>query len=38
MAAAALFIVTFWSALGLPPLRGTVIEWVLAFILWLRRD
>jgi hypothetical protein len=33
VAAAALFIVTFWSALGLPPLRGTVIEWVLAFIL-----
>lgn len=33
VAAAALFIVTFWSALGLPPLGGTIIEWVLAFLL-----
>ena len=33
MAAIVLFVVTFWSALGLPPLGGTTIEWVLAFIL-----
>ncbi|MGH3257385.1 MAG: hypothetical protein ACRDOU_18665 [Streptosporangiaceae bacterium] len=33
VAAAVLFIVTFWSALGLPPLGGTTIEWVLGFVL-----
>ena len=33
VAAVVLFIVTFWSALGQPPLGGTIIEWVLAFVL-----
>jgi GDSL-like Lipase/Acylhydrolase family len=32
-AAIVLFVVTFWAALGLPPLGGTTIEWVLAFLL-----
>jgi hypothetical protein len=33
VAAIVLFVVTFWAALGLPPLGGTAIEWVLAFLL-----
>jgi hypothetical protein len=35
LAAAAfiLFVITFWSALGKPPLTGTNIEWVLGFLL-----
>jgi lysophospholipase L1-like esterase len=33
VATVVLFVVTFWSALGLPPLGGTVIERVLAFLL-----
>ena len=33
VAAIVLFVVTFWAALGLPPLGGTTIEWVLAFLL-----
>ena len=32
-AAVALFVITTWSALGLPPLGGTTIEWVLGFLL-----
>ena len=32
-AAIVLFVVAFWSALGLPPLGGTTIEWVLGFLL-----
>jgi lysophospholipase L1-like esterase len=28
-----LFVVTFWAALGKPPLSGTTLEWVLAFLL-----
>ena len=32
-AAVLLFIVTFWAALGQPPLTGTNIEWVLGFLL-----
>jgi hypothetical protein len=33
VAALALFVVTFWAALGQPPLTGTTIEWVLGFVL-----
>jgi lysophospholipase L1-like esterase len=32
-AALLLFVVTFWAALGQPPLTGTRIEWVLGFLL-----
>ena len=32
-AAIVLFVVTFWAALGQPPLSGTNIEWVLGFLL-----